>query len=429
MKNYYEILGVAFTASPDEIKKAFRLNAIKYHPDKHFGDKYFAAKFIEVKEAYDVLSDSNKKAEYDSRYREAFIKEEPQRQQTVKEERRKEKEREEQFFYDPYKPFYSYQDRTQQETPQFNPKINHWGEKLPDNADFFSLPKKIGKIVSGFTNLTKEMQPSTPKQTAIRFVKFILVGLAISAFVILVFQVREPIWIGIWGMAPFALCAWLASKASEFKHTCNFIGVNGFAEYKCEGSRENVVSSFEINFSDITDLIKAGEVRKRNFQYVNTAFSFVWLNKDKVVKEVNDIHDSKEDNPAKSHTNFWLNTWAERYWTVYLLDRMEGELDKKGYLQFNLYGFKDEKYIQLPYIQLGIGYIKFTTAKGDVTYNFNEIKRVYTKGTNLFIEHANYEKKFFFFESGNKNGIPLMNLSNRQFFFRAMELLLGYKFS
>lgn len=62
-KNYYEVLGVAKTASKDDIKKAFRKLAHKYHPDKKDGD---AEKFKEVSEAYTILSDDKKRAEYDS---------------------------------------------------------------------------------------------------------------------------------------------------------------------------------------------------------------------------------------------------------------------------------------------------------------------------------------------------------------------------
>ncbi len=429
MKNYYEILEVSFNAPPDVIKKAFRLKAVKYHPDKHFGDTYFAAKFIEAKEAYETLSDSNRKSEYDILYNNFFIKEEPQRQQTVKEERQKEAEQEEQFHYNPYKSFYSFQDRKQQETPQFKPKINHWGEPLPGNAEFFTLPKNIGKIISGFTTLTSEIKPSTQKGTTLKYVKFGLIASVISLFLIFVFSVQNPIWIGILILVPFALCIRIAFVATWFRHACNFIGVNGFAEYNCEDRPDNIVSSYEINFNGITDMVKFVVIRKVNFSYSGTDYSFVWFKEGKLVREVNGTHGSKEDNPERIHTSFWLNTWAERYWTVYLLDKMETELEKRGYLQFNLYVYKEDNFHQTPYIQLGIGFIKFLTAKGDVVYNFNEIKRVYTKGTNLFIEHTNYEKKFFFFESGNKNGIPLTNLSNRQFFFRAIELLLGYKFS
>ncbi len=63
MKNYYDILGIAKTASEDDIKKAFRKLAQKYHPDKKGGDE---AKFKEASEAYAVLSDKKKRAEYDT---------------------------------------------------------------------------------------------------------------------------------------------------------------------------------------------------------------------------------------------------------------------------------------------------------------------------------------------------------------------------
>ena len=64
-RDYYEVLGVSKDASDDEIKKAYRKLAIKYHPDKNPGDKEAEAKFKEVNEAHDVLSDKQKRARYD----------------------------------------------------------------------------------------------------------------------------------------------------------------------------------------------------------------------------------------------------------------------------------------------------------------------------------------------------------------------------
>jgi len=64
-RDYYEILGVAKTASADEIKKAYRKVAMQFHPDRNPGDKGAEDKFKEAAEAYEVLSDADKKAQYD----------------------------------------------------------------------------------------------------------------------------------------------------------------------------------------------------------------------------------------------------------------------------------------------------------------------------------------------------------------------------
>ena len=64
-RDYYDVLGINKSASAAEIKKAYRKKAMKYHPDRNADDKEAEAKFKEVSEAYEVLSDKDKRQKYD----------------------------------------------------------------------------------------------------------------------------------------------------------------------------------------------------------------------------------------------------------------------------------------------------------------------------------------------------------------------------
>jgi hypothetical protein len=65
MKNYYYFLGVKENASEEEIKKAYRKLSLKYHPDKNSNDDFFASRFREIQEAYEMLNEAEKRKIYD----------------------------------------------------------------------------------------------------------------------------------------------------------------------------------------------------------------------------------------------------------------------------------------------------------------------------------------------------------------------------
>lgn len=65
MKDYYYILGVKENSTEKEIKTAYRKLSIKFHPDKNNGDEFFQERFVDINEAYEILSDVHKKYFYD----------------------------------------------------------------------------------------------------------------------------------------------------------------------------------------------------------------------------------------------------------------------------------------------------------------------------------------------------------------------------
>ncbi|CAN5458689.1 hypothetical protein BH09BAC4_BH09BAC4_38600 [soil metagenome] len=77
MKDYYYILGVNRTATPDDIKLAYRKLSLKFHPDKNDGDKFFEERFKEINEAYDILSNSTKRFNYDESFPEQATFQQP----------------------------------------------------------------------------------------------------------------------------------------------------------------------------------------------------------------------------------------------------------------------------------------------------------------------------------------------------------------
>lgn len=433
IENYYEILGVGKNATEEQIKKAYRINAIKYHPDKNFGDPEFAEKFIEIKNAYDVLINFQKRKEYDLKYQQFYSMRETetsygatQDKYTQQYRTKTEKCQEEKFRYDSHKQFYSIYDRELQDTPQFHPIFDFWGDKLPANSDFFKLPQKIGKIIVGHSDLPNEEQPLTSKKKIINCIIAVAIGSAIGSAIFFMANLTSPFWICIWFIVPPSIALWLTVSTNKFKHTNLYVGVNGFALFTCENNRKNITEEIEVNFNDMTDFYVYTVEHTINFMYQETRFLYECFNRNtgELLFARNGEFNKRHNVRTQGEILNFCRT-IERYWTVYLLDRLEQDIQSKGHVTFTLYSH--DKNIFQEYIKLGIGFITFIKPdRQEFTYQFSDIKKMYIQDNELHIRHKNFERTLFFFKSGNEDVVPLLNLCNRHFFYKAMEILLGY---
>lgn len=438
-KDFYSILGISCNATDLEIKKAFRLKAVKYHPDKNFGSNSFAKKFIEIKKAYDTLIHPGKRIHYDAEYTLYQKNAQDDIKNARKDERKESEQRGEKFRRNSYKSFYSDGDRKQQETPQVKPKQTPWGLEINDYFEFFAFPKSIGRLIGGVSTIPIGAEKISLDRLIINVLTYsgtLLVLLAWASFFFLLRQHwyynlnREDatqIMISAFVVMSLITLAFRVANrynAVAFEGLNYFIGVNGFAIYKCKESIENIAFGQEVNFNNVTDLIvrrgKTGQLKEKNYQ-------FVWCNsssQDVVFEGIGKYDNFAEDMVRLGYPEYWMNVEAEKYWTIYLLDRMEENLEKTGHLVFSTFDWNSLRF--QPYLHLGIGFISFIQGDEIVTYKYENIKRIYTKGNELYIEKDNYEKALFIFKSGNKNCIPLDSLCNKLFFIRATEILLGY---
>jgi hypothetical protein len=314
----------------------------------------------------------------------------------------------------------------QNEYKSYFPKFDLWGNPLDEYWEFLKQPKNIGNIICAYSDIIKETMPLTTKQKIVGSLVGFFIALIIGGLIYLIFK-PSIVWAIIWFVIPITIALLFMNEMNKFKHTNLFIGDNGFAEYQWKKNRDNIIVDNEVSFDDITDVYLYQIEIRTNYTYNGTDYLYVFLNINNgeifyYQKGTYNKKDSIETLPLK----FTFCRKIEQVWTAHLLKNMEKRLAESGYIMFNL--FSHDKAIYGPYIKLGHGYITFIRGdKEEFTYFFNEIKRVYSKGTDLYIEHNNFKKRLFRKSSGDKDVIPMLNLCNRSFFYLAMEKLLGYQ--
>lgn len=404
MKNFYAILNIDINVSTKEIKKAYRVLAVKYHPDKNNGNEKLTNKFLEIKEAYDNLINPEYRRDYDIKFKSYFHNTENQSP-------------EDKDFNDN-----SFTKSTIEDdyTPQYKPSFDLFGGKISEKIIFFKLPQNIGIIIGAYSLLQKDDKPLTNEKKKSNLIKGLIAFIVIY---LLIYFIGNPntTWTIIWLVATFLGVWLLVSEINSFHFQNFFVGTNGFAQFEITDTNDNITKEFELNFKDITDIFVHYTEVKKNFEYEKTKYEYIIFNNGKEIFSEKGSYDKNykiQDQPIE--LNFCRR--IEQSWNIYLLNTIEEKLNKDGCLNFNLYSYGKTK----KYIKMGIGEITFIRDNKEFTYSYDDIKNVYTKGNDLFIEHSNFERKFYFIKSGDADIIPLLDLCNRNFFLKSFEILLGY---
>ena len=216
----------------------------------------------------------------------------------------------------------------------------------------------------------------------------------------------------------------ITNAFTSYKYESDIVGTNGFGIFICKNQTDNLIRKDIVCFDEATDLLLIYQENNINFNYISTdiIITFFSTNTHKILFEEKWSYDKELTDISLVYA---LSNRIEIAWTSYLLDKMEKDLQEKGYVSFVAYDNSSKKYESL--VRLNATGITFLQGKDKTfTYHFDEIKQMYTKGGELVIEHINFKKQFLFFKSGNENRIPLSQITNRRFFFEVLKRLSGY---
>lgn len=401
MKNYYSILNINVNATNLEIKKSYRLLAIKYHPDKNNGDKKLTQKFQEVKEAYDVLIDNIARKNYDEKYSNYFDKKD---NETPNETNFNENPQENDDF-----------------TPEYKPAFDLFGKKISESTLFFKLPERIGIIIGAYSSLKEDDKPLTEKQKKTNLIKGLIVAIIIY---LLIFFLGKPnlTWSFIWFVVTFLVIWFFTSQINIYFHNSFFVGTHGYAQFETSDKKSENCTERVVKFNDISNIYVHFTEVKQNFRYERTDYKYYIFDNENILVDGYSGYYDKNENTSEQPLELNFCRKIEQSWNIYLLNTMEEKLNKDGHISFYLYrSGKLEKFIKI-----GVNEITFLRDDKEFTYKYDDIKRIYTSGNDLYIEHSNFERKLFFITSGEQDRIPLLKLCNRNFFYKSLEVLLGY---
>ncbi len=305
----------------------------------------------------------------------------------------------------------------------------HQGDKLAPESDFFVVPpREIGEVKSAHTSLKQGVKArSAPVRLGIAALWGLggfVVAMGIHRFTYLLFipsgMTGTPIelWAAIIGLLP----AYIAWRKTAFKHFCQFVGVEGCAQLRCVGERENIVENSVFYFKDAGAISNSMVRHTKNGRYSYTNFYFYWYPPDseKAIYQITGGHTADFKVPPPGNPYNFARA-VESAWYDYLIPKVDADLAQNGFVTFHM-GHKR-------WARVGRGFLEFVDKDGAVSRcEAGDIASAKLAGGTFTLTRKDAESKFFgLLGSSGIFSFDYGSMYNGRLFLYAFEKLLNLK--
>jgi hypothetical protein len=290
----------------------------------------------------------------------------------------------------------------------------HCSSPLPADADFFAPPPaEIGKVQSAFTTL-KRSKNAMP--TSSRLLIALAVGGVSAMIVVYLIQQDEEMASVAWPTGMLILfCVGLGAwVATEFRQRCDYVGVEGVAQFYLRGSRQSIPKCTMMLLFNQAHELRTGQTRHyTNWAYDKTTYFFNWTDKTgRPLLTLAGKYCSMNGMPGRGHP-FHFAKASEIAWSLYLLDRVADELERKGSIEFRINRGLT--------VRVGPGFLEFDH-NGEVAHiRVDEIKTCNLNEGTFHIAHK--DTRWFSFKG--KFNFSYASMPNARVFLLLIEKVVG----
>jgi hypothetical protein len=290
----------------------------------------------------------------------------------------------------------------------------HAGSPISSELDFFlPPPPEIGQIISADSTLNIGQQP-TPMSK--RMITSCLVGLVAGAIawgILYLISQPYPVVLAIVGL----IAGVIAYFCYGFHHSCTYVGEQGIAEIRLNGSREATPQTHLLLFQEAANLYTSQTRRYKNGFYRGTSYSYQWTRPRNKTYVLSGQYHSEQGWPEDRNLWHFANS-AETAWSSYMLGVINEQLTRLGYVEFPMQGNPQA-------VRVGQGFLEFVLKDGTMQRAAVEDMRDMRLGAGQF--HFTHKDARWWSGKG-KYSFTYSTIPNARLFLICMRTLAGITF-